>query len=69
MTFLLFSIAAGLGILRILGYVGAAFQAVAHLYVGGLFGAYFAAPRPLYLALALALATLETACFLLGVGR
>lgn len=65
--------AAALGALRVAGHTGEAFQAVAHCFVGGLLGAWLAL-RPtraarLPLALAVALSALETACFLLGVGR
>lgn len=61
---LLNTIAAILGIGRIAGIKGAAFQAAAHLFVGGLFGAYFAGKKRHHLILGLGLSALELACFL-----
>lgn len=52
--------------IRIAGIKTVLFQAAAHLYVGGLFGAYFAGWRQPYLWLALGLTLVETICFLVG---
>lgn len=62
-------IAVALGVLRVMGHKSEAFQAVAHLYVGGLFGAFFAGRVRLYLYLAIGLSLTEAACFLLGIGK
>lgn len=66
---LLFAVAVGL--LRVVGVKAIAFQAVAHLYVGGLIGAAVVAPnrraRWGCAALAFALSVLETICFFYGV--
>lgn len=57
--------------LRILGLKSPSFQAVAHLYVGGLFGAWLEAGRPArpLLWLALLVTAVEVACFLHDLGR
>lgn len=62
-----------LGLIRCLGVRHPAFQAAAHLYVGGMLG-YVAAEWKggggrLELSLAVGLSLLEVVCFLLGVGR
>lgn len=62
-----------LGLIRCLGVRHQAFQAAAHLYVGGMLG-YVAAEWSrgggrLELSLAVGLSLLEVVCFLLGVGR
>ncbi len=56
--------------IRILGDRSSAFQAVAHLFVGGLFGAWLEggrSARPL-LWTALLLSVVELACFPIGIG-
>lgn len=53
-----------LALIRAGGEKGQVFQAVAHLFVGGLFASYFATKRPIYLVLALSLSAVEVACFL-----
>ena len=54
-------IAVILGALRVLGVKHPAFQAAAHLYVGGLFTAYAFSRRPLHLLTALAITAVEVA--------
>jgi hypothetical protein len=62
-----------LGLIRCLGVRHQAFQAAAHLYVGGMLGYAAAEWRRgggrLELSLAVGLSLLEVVCFLLGVGR
>jgi hypothetical protein len=60
----------GLAALRIAGHKSPAFQAVAHIFVGGLFGAWAHGGKPArpYLWLAVLLSLVELACFLMGVG-
>lgn len=54
-----------LAVMRITGCKTQAFQAVAHLFVGGLFGAWFAgAPRSVSLYPALILSVVELGCFI-----
>lgn len=65
MEMLLVAIAVALGGIRIFGIKSALFQAVAHLYVGGLFAVYFKTWERFYLYLALGLTLLEVVCFLL----
>jgi hypothetical protein len=60
-----------LAAIRIAGHKSPAFQAIAHLWVGGLFG-YWLRMRyesGKYLAMAVGLSLVELACFLMGVGR
>lgn len=76
MTFFLCVLSAVLGGLRVFGVTASAYQAVAHCYVGGLFGAALVgflqptghrpAGRWLHLGLAVALTVLETVCFFYG---
>lgn len=66
MLYLLLGIAIATGLLRVVGLKAVAYQAVAHLFVGGLFGGAIACQtrsRWLYLALAVGLTVLETVCF------
>lgn len=51
--------------LRIFGEKGEVFQAAAHLFVGGLIGAWLVARRPLHGWLVVVLSVIEIACFLL----
>lgn len=68
-SFFLFVFAFALGLVRLHGVTGEFFQAVAHLYVGGLFGAYFATGEKYPLILASVLSFLEAVCFFYGIGR
>lgn len=53
------------GAVRLLGVKTALYQALAHVYVGGLFGAAFVGKRRwLYLVLAIGLTVLEVGAFL-----
>jgi hypothetical protein len=52
-----------LAAVRVAGHRSPAFQAVAHLYVGGLLGAWAATHRAAPLLLAAALSAVEIACF------
>lgn len=54
--------AVGLGVARAGGVTHPAFQAAAHVYVGGLLGAWLVGRRPLLLWLAGGLSVLEVAC-------
>jgi uncharacterized membrane protein YfcA len=67
-TLLTIPIALALAALRLLGHKDAAFQAAAHLFVGGLVGAWLSArPAPRarwYFGLAIALSLVELAAFL-----
>ncbi len=56
-----------LALLRIGGEKGELFQAIAHLWAGGLFVAGVIRNRPA-LWIAIALSLVELACFLAGVG-
>ena len=58
-----------LGALRIAGVKSLAFQGIAHVFVGGLFGAYAGGRVRRALWLAIALTVLETICFLASVAR
>lgn len=49
--------------LRVAGVTDPAFQAMAHLYVGGLYVAWWDSRDPFYLGVALALTGLESVCF------
>lgn len=64
MTIFLSIVSVALAALRIGGFTSSAFQAVAHLWVGGLVGAWLAGDRPSRLWLALMLSAVEVACFL-----
>jgi hypothetical protein len=64
MDFLLCLLAGVFGGLRVLGNTSQAFQGFAHIYVGGLIGAWLVKRRPLYGGLALGLSVLEVLCFL-----
>jgi hypothetical protein len=59
----------GIAGLRIAGLKSPAFQASAHLFVGGLFGAWLYGGKPArpFLWLAVLLSLVELACFLMGV--
>lgn len=59
---LLLAAAVALSALRIGGNVSPAFQAVAHVYVGGLIGAWLAGQGRGYFWLAAALSALEVGC-------
>lgn len=59
-------IALTLSVVRIIGIKSIAFQAIAHLFVGGLIGAACTSEtsrRWVYLAVAVTLSVVETACF------
>jgi hypothetical protein len=65
--FVMVALAVCLGVLRVAGVIDLAYQAVAHCYVGGLFGFAIAGTAPMRwwcLFLAIALTALETAAFL-----
>jgi hypothetical protein len=66
---ILYLVAFAVGLPRPLGVTHPAYQATAHLFVGGLFGAWYVGRRPALLWAALALTALETACFLAGLVR
>lgn len=53
-----------LGCLRLYGVSGEAFQAIAHLYTGGLFGAYLASRRKAFGIIGLSLSAVELFAFL-----
>lgn len=57
-------IAVIIGVLRTAGVKTVFFQAIAHCFVGGLFGAYFVGKKKQHLYLALGLTILETLAFL-----
>lgn len=48
---------------RIVGFHDPSFQAIAHLIVGGLFGAWLISRRSIWFYLALGLTVVETVCF------
>ena len=54
-----------LAAIRAVGVKHEAFQAVAHLWVGGLLGAWIATRSWFYLRLALTLSAIEVVCFFL----
>lgn len=54
--------AAALAGLRVGGHSGLFFQAVAHVFVGGLIGGWLGTRRPLLLWLAAGLSVIEVAC-------
>ncbi|MCE9534359.1 MAG: hypothetical protein K8T89_25040 [Planctomycetes bacterium] len=58
-------IAIAFGVLRVIGLKSAFLQAMAHLFVGGLIGAWLVDRGRLYLILAIALSVLEVACSML----
>jgi hypothetical protein len=58
-----------LGALRLAGARHEAFQAVAHLWVGGLIGARIAAGEKECGRIAFALSVLELVAFILGIGK
>lgn len=62
---ILATIALSLG--RIFGLKDEAFQAAAHLFVGGLAGAWLVDRRSLYLYTFVALCVVEVLCFLIGI--
>jgi hypothetical protein len=53
-----------LGTLRVLGNTSLFFQGVAHIWVGGLFGAWFSGKKKLCPYLAVGLTVLEIVCAL-----
>ncbi len=55
--------AVALGALRVLGMKHIAFQAVAHLYVGGLLGAWWVGRDRWLLWIAVGLSVVEVVCF------
>jgi hypothetical protein len=57
-------IALVLGTLRVLGHKSQAFQAIAHLFVGGLFGAWMAGHNTVFITVAVLLSIVELLCFL-----
>lgn len=54
-----------LAVLRVAGFTSIAFQGLAHLFVGGLGGAWLVGRNRLYLILFLAMTAVETLCFFL----
>ena len=62
---LLTIIAIVFAVLRAIGMKSVFFQALAHVYVGALCGAWLVARKRLYLALALTLSAVEVVCTLL----
>lgn len=66
MTFFLIAMSALFGGLRVMGVKAVLFQAFAHVWVGGLFGAGFKGDKHC-MALAITLTVLETVCFLAGL--
>jgi len=52
-----------LGLLRAAGHKSQAFQAVAHLYMGGLCAAWLITREPLYAWLVVVLSIVEVICF------
>lgn len=77
MTWPLILLSVLVGIPRAIGATHIAYQALAHLWVGGLFDAAFATRKPPYQAwgkppcmeCALGLSLLEIVCFLVSLGR
>lgn len=63
MSIILTITAVVLGAFRLCGLKSEPFQAIAHVYVGALFGAYLVGRRRLYLVLAVALTVLEVIAF------
>lgn len=59
-------LAVGFAVARIVGVKGKSFQAFAHLFVGGLAGAWMVGRDPAYAVLFWALCIVEVSCFLLG---
>jgi hypothetical protein len=53
-----------LGVLRFAGVKSQAYQAIAHCFVGGLFGAYIAGRDPVFLLLGVGLSIIEVTAFL-----
>lgn len=63
------AVAVVLAVLRMAGFASAFFQAIAHVFVGGLFAAWIAdRQNRKYLALGIALTVVEVGCFLI-LGR
>jgi hypothetical protein len=62
-------IAIALGILRVAGHKSQRFQAIAHLFVGGLFTAAYFRWDAVLLAVAVALSLVELATFLVQRAR
>lgn len=56
------AVAVALGLTRVFGVTHIAYQAVAHLFVGGLFGAWLVNRRWWLLATFIILTVLETVC-------
>ena len=61
---LLILIATVLGNMRMMGHTEIPFQAIAHVFVGGCFGAWFVSKNFGYGAIAIGLTILEVAAFL-----
>lgn len=57
-------VAIGIGLPRPLGHKSQAYQAIAHLYVGGAIVAAFLEWSPFWLGIVLSLSILEIACFI-----
>lgn len=51
--------------LRIVGIKSAIYQAIAHIFVGGLGGMWIVNRKPLYLGLVIGLSIIETLCAIL----
>lgn len=50
--------------LRVAGFASPSYQAIAHLWVGGLFGAYAVSRKPIHLVSAVTLSVVELIAFL-----
>lgn len=61
---MIYLIAVVLGMLRIMGEKAAWYQAVSHLFVGGLFGSWWQSGNKIPLIVAISLSILELVCFL-----
>jgi hypothetical protein len=64
MNFLLLVLVIPLGLLRVFGHKSEIFQAVAHLYVGFLFGIGLGKKNKVAIAIAVGLSVLELICFI-----
>lgn len=60
---ILYAIAVLLSLLRATGHKSQSFQAAAHLFVGGLLGAYFDGWNTGFLIIAVVLTVVEIVCF------
>ena len=69
MNIVLILIGVVLGLLRAFGHKSQAFQAIAHLYMGGLIAAWWILRVPLYGWLVIILSLVEVVCFVAFKGR